>query len=344
MVKVAPRDAETKSGRPDAAWRAVLVYGPDRGLVKERADRLVRAVVPDPTDPFRIATLDGKTLSDDPARLADEAAAIAFGGGRRVVRLKDIGDAQAPALAGFLDDPAGDALIVVDGGELGPGSKLRKLFETAANAAAIACYADEGRDLAEVIRNHLSEAGLQADADALMALAGSLGADRAMTRMELDKLALYAHGRGRVTLEDVEAVIGDARTVALDDVALAAAGGDAAALDQALDRAFAEGTSAIALLRAVSRHFGRLLQARAEIDAGADPETAMKSLKPPVFFKQTGSFRAALAVWPTAALARALGRLADAEARAKQGLPQETLVGQALLGIAAEAGQRKRRR
>ncbi|MEN2977294.1 DNA polymerase III subunit delta [Tistrella bauzanensis] len=344
MVKIAPRDAEARTSRPDSAWRAVLLYGPDRGLIKERADRLARSVVPDLADPFRIATLDPRSLAEDPARLADEAAAIAFGGGRRVVRLREGTDTVASALAAFLADPAGDALVVVDAGELGPASKLRKLFESAANAAAIACYGDEGRDLAEVIRSHLSEAGFMADADALLALAAVLGADRALTRMELDKLVLYAHGRQRITLDDVEATIGDAGSVALDEVATASAGGDAAALDRALERAFAEGISAIALLRVVSRHFGRLLQARAELDAGQDIEAAMRVLKPPVFFKQIPVFKQTLAVWPAAALARALGRLAEAEARAKQGLPQETVVGQALMGITAEAAARRRRR
>ena len=40
--------------------------------------------------------------------------------------------------------------------------------------------------------------------------------------MELEKLVLYAAGRVEVTLEDAQAVIGDAAAVTLDDMVFAA--------------------------------------------------------------------------------------------------------------------------
>ncbi|MFQ6019118.1 MAG: hypothetical protein ACE5KF_13110 [Kiloniellaceae bacterium] len=53
-MKVAPHEAERFAQAPDPAVRAVLVYGPDGGLVRERAAALIRSVVDEPTDPFRV--------------------------------------------------------------------------------------------------------------------------------------------------------------------------------------------------------------------------------------------------------------------------------------------------
>src|SRR6516164_4406411 len=85
--------------RPDRTIRAVLLYGPDTGLVRERAETLARTVCPDLKDPFRVADLSGSTLAADPARLADEAAQMSLMGGRRVVRVRDAADRLAALFA-----------------------------------------------------------------------------------------------------------------------------------------------------------------------------------------------------------------------------------------------------
>src|SRR5215475_331790 len=117
---------------------AALLYGPDQGLVRERAEALIKTVVPDLKDPFLIADLDDSVLSNDPARLFDEAAAISMLGERRVVRVRGAGNGLAKLFERFLDEPAGDALIVAEAGDLMKSAALRKLFEDADNAAAIA--------------------------------------------------------------------------------------------------------------------------------------------------------------------------------------------------------------
>jgi len=142
-VKIAAARIEAFLRQPDPAVRAVLVYGPDQGLVRERVERLMRGVVADLSDPFRVAELRAAQLKESPAALADEAAAIAMGGGRRVVVLREAADGQSASLASFLANPRGDSLVVVEAGELGPRSSLRKLVEGADNAAALACYGDE---------------------------------------------------------------------------------------------------------------------------------------------------------------------------------------------------------
>jgi DNA polymerase-3 subunit delta len=106
MKRARAAEIEAFLRKPDPAVQLVLLHGPDAGLVRERADRLAGTVVPDLHDPFRVARVSGAQLLEDPARLADEAAAIAMGGGRRVVRVVDAGNRNAELIEGFLRSSA----------------------------------------------------------------------------------------------------------------------------------------------------------------------------------------------------------------------------------------------
>ncbi len=202
-MKIAASRVDQFIRSPDPDVRAILIYGPDGGLIRERSDMLARQIVDDLDDPFRVAELDPAALKDDPARFADEAAAIAMTGGRRVVRLRSAGDRQAIVIADFLSDPLGDSLILVEAGELAPRSALRKAFETSKIAAALPCYPDEGSALGKVIGETAAALGLTMEPAALRYLAAVLGGDRLMTRSEIDKLALYMGDETLVTLAHV---------------------------------------------------------------------------------------------------------------------------------------------
>jgi DNA polymerase-3 subunit delta len=340
-MKLAGNRIEGFLKAPDAAVKAVLVYGPDAGLVKERLDRLAKTVVSDLSDPFRTADINAGSLKDDPARLADEAAAIALTGGRRVVRVRDAGDATTAPLSGFLTHPMGDALVLVEGGELGPRSSLRKLFEGAENAVALPCYGDEGGGLEAVIHETLRAHGLTAEPDAVAWLADHLGGDRKLTRSELDKLALYMGGPGRVKLEDAAACIGDTAALSMDDLNMATAEGDHAAAQRVLDRLFHEGTSPTGVLRGLQRHFQRLHLCAGHMLKGRTAEQAVATLKPPPHFRLADRLKAQLQRWPAERLATALDLLVAAEIDCKStGMPAEEITSRTVMQIARAAARK----
>jgi len=330
---------------PDPAARAILVFGPDEGLVRERAQRLAKTMVDDLNDPFCVVELTGADLKNDPARLADEAASMSFGGGSRVVRIRQAGDACAPACKSFLElDTPADALVVMDAGDLNPRSKLRKLFEAAKNAACIPCYADDLRSLPDVIRESLTRFELTADRNAMSLLVQNLGSDRSVTRGELEKLALYMGGPAQVSEDDVRAAIGDTAASGIDDVVYSAASGDTQKLESSLNRVLSEGINAVQLVRAAERHFQRLHIARGQMANGHNADQATRSLRPPIIFKLADAFKRQLNLWPEAKLSRAFEVLTQAEIDCKTtGLPANAICGRAMLTIAqaAKAGQRR---
>lgn len=339
-MKLAFRDIEPFVKKPDPAARVVLVYGPDGGLMKERSKAIGLSVVADINDPFNAVTLRADMLGEDPARLADEAAAISMMGGDRLIRVEDAGDRLAPLIKAYLEFPSRHALVVLEAGELGPKSALRLLCEKAGNAAALPCYVEDERDLGRLIRETLQAEGLGIDADAAALLAAGISGDRLRARSELEKLATYKGAdRSPVTAQDVRAVCGEAGALALDDLVYAAAGNDGARALKTYGQLTEEGVPFVMVLRALQNHFRRLHLVRAHMEEGQAQDVAIKKLSPPLFFKQEPAFRAQLQRWSPGGLSAVLHRLAELEAQCKRtGAPVETLCAQAILGISRARG------
>jgi DNA polymerase III subunit delta len=345
-VKLGSGQIERFLRRPDAP--VVLVYGPDQGLVRERVLRLIGTALDDPGDPFRLSELSADVVRGDPGRLLDEARALCLLGGRRVVRLRQAGDQATAACRALLQLEPLEALVVIDAGELGASSSLRRLIEGARNAAALPCYRDEGRDLGELVDRLLAEHGLAVEPEARAYLVEHLGADRGITRSEIAKLALYCaapagdpRGAARVTLEAAAGMVGDSAALDLDDLVHAAAAGDAPQLERCLERLLGEGEAPVRLVRALANHFTRLHQLALRVAAGEPLEDVVERARPPIHFRRKAAVRQALRRWPPERAAAALGRLLAAEIGCKTtGWPAAALCRRAALGVcqAARAG------
>lgn len=337
-MKVNPRQADSVVRNPPAELRAVLFFGPDAGLVHERAVALAAAITGDLDDVFRYVELSEAALKVDRAVLVDEALARSLTGGRRVilVNASDGLSADFEALLahpGLADPESG--LVIARAGDLGARSALRRLFEAAANGAAIACYADDAPALHRLVAWTLQDAGVSADRNAIDLIVGSLGTDRQLNRRELEKLVLFAGRGGSVDVDDIAACLGDSAAVALDDTVYAAADGDHLELDRALERAWSEGLTPVALLRAGQRHLQRLhIVGALRRQRGLSLQDAIKSLRPQVFWKVEDRFRAQAGRWSSPAIEQALARLTETEILAKStGVPDRTACARAFLAI-----------
>jgi DNA polymerase-3 subunit delta len=344
MVAVKPNEADALLGRIDPARPVVLLFGPDAGLVAERAAKAVEAGLAGNADPFALVRLEGDAVSSDPARLADEAYTIAMFGGRRVIRVRVGSRSITAAVEPLLKEPPRDCLIILEAGDLKRGQGLRELVERSPRGLAVACYADAGRDLDRLIDEELKAAGLAIDRDARELLASQLGGDRLASRGEVRKLALYAHGQARVTIEDVEAIVGDASATGLDEAIDSAFAGDAVTADGALMRLVAAGTSPQGVLAATIRAAVQLHRWRVAVEGGVGVRTVVDNARPPIHFRRKALVEQALNAWSADALSAAIIDLGTAAADArKQAALAEPIASRALLSLAASARRSRRR-
>ena len=336
-MKLDARRVEAFLGDPGVC-RAVLLYGDDIGMIRHRSNKLVRAVAGSGDDAFRVSELEKESM----ARIGDEMASRSLIGGRRVVRVREVGEAAlAAVIAGIAR--GGDALLVLEAPGLAARGKLRGAMERAPDAVAIGCYALEGAALVQMIGQGLSQLGVTVERDALTWLAGQLGGDQGVTQAELEKLALFVGAGGRVDLAAAQACVGDLAGLSLDDALFAATAGDVTGTDRALEVAIAEGAHAVGVLRAALIHLQRLQRARAAVALGATATEAAKAARPPVFFRREGSFVQALRLWSEDGLRVMCGRVWEAERACKRtGSPAETLCRSVVLGMAQRAAVARR--
>ena len=73
MTALKAHEVERFLKRPDLDAGILLVYGPDTGLVRETAQRLVRHYAGAESDGMGLVTLDGGEIDSDPGRLLVEA-------------------------------------------------------------------------------------------------------------------------------------------------------------------------------------------------------------------------------------------------------------------------------
>lgn len=324
---------------PDTKARVVLIYGPDNGLMQERAKLIGKTIVPDLEDPFNVVSITADILNDDPARLSDEANAMSMMGGARLIRIENGGDKLTPLIKEYLKAPSSENLVIIEAGELGTRSSLRKACESAKNAAALPCYIEDERGVSNFIRETLSSAGYRIESDALYALSSNIMGDRARVRAEIEKLMTYmgdskASSQNFIKLKDITASTGDTGTANLDDLVYSVAGSNAKGAMEAYSRLTSEGVPEIVILRTLQNHFRRLHYTNAMMQQGKSIDQAVKSLQPPLFFKVEQAFKAQVQKWRGPKLDMVMGKLTELEAQIKRtGTPVRTLCAQAILSL-----------
>ena len=318
------------------ACRLVLIHGEDEGLVRERAQQLVRVVAGSLNDPFLVVEL----MRDGWSRIPAEMAALSMIGGRRVILVRDATDATFGYVAEAMKGP-GSALLILEAAGLGKG-KLRSFAEGAQDGVSLACYAEEGRALTDTIRTMLAEFKVTADDETLSWLGRVLAGDRAVVRGDVEKLALMVGPGGRLDLDVAQSCVGDGNANAGDDGLLALTLGNLPNGDAAIEAAMLDGLTGVALLRMALMHLQRLHQARLRIDAGVAVADAVRSIRPPVFFKAVSAMSSALSLWSTDRLLKAIEEARRVELQCKQtGSRPELLARRFVLDLARAARAQK---
>jgi DNA polymerase-3 subunit delta len=330
---------------PGSGFRAALLFGRDLGVVRERAAMLAGKVTERPDDPFDAALLTGADLESQPARLEEELAAVSMMRGRRLVRVRLFeGGVRAErtateALAAHSEGRLNiEAFMIIEAGDLGKDSALRRAAEKDAACAAIPCYEDEPGDLARFARQALAAEGLGLTADALELFVSRLPHERGVARQEIERLILFLGPKSGLTADPaaLEDFLGVEPDASLTDAAIDAFGGRLAAAHAGLRRAAREGHAGVPAVRAMGMHLARLRRIAVSQNAGASLAEALKGAN--VFFKQEREVGRQARAWGLADLDQTQPDLLAADIACKQaGAPDELIAERLALTIAARA-------
>jgi DNA polymerase-3 subunit delta len=335
-MKIDARQVAGFLKNPGAA-SVVLIFGPDGGLVAERALALVKNAIGGTDDAFRYAEIN------DASRLLEEATAASLMGGRRVVRLRDVGESAVKPVEALLKI-SNDALVILEAGDLTPKSKLRALAEKSAKMASIACYVVDAPQLPRVVTERLRAEGVAIDAEAAAWVGQNIAGEEGVIRQTVELLVLYAGADKRLGLEDVRAALPDGGESSIGEAIDAALTGDTVGTDRAVTLAYDEGVSPVALVRVLLGELMRLKVMAAAVAEMGSVSEAVSAMRPPVFFKKVPVVTKALGLWREPALAQAISAALTAEMACKSThVPDEAYCRQMMLGLASRARNAGRR-
>lgn len=296
-MKVNPAKAESVITSPPVAMKGFLLYGPDTGKVTSWQRRLLSFFTSDPKQEAIVISLPMQSVKEKVAQLHDHLFAMNLMGERSIIHLFDAGNSIPKAVKETLTTYRGDNPVVVTAGDLPPSSSLRQFFEKESHLAAIAAYADDAATIRTLVAQALKQEGFTFEPEVPATIASLFGGDRLIILNELEKLMLYAIDRKRISNEDIQLSLMDSADGSLDQLCHAVADCNHLAIETELRRALSDGLAVMAILRSLSRYFARLYQVKKAVSEGADISLAMKSLRPPVFFKHTDLFKHHVKRW-----------------------------------------------
>lgn len=350
---------------PGSRFGGVLLHGPNPIRVADkRVDLVSKLVGPGAADELRLTVIPAARAGRNPSEVVDGLKMMGFFPGPRAVVVSDATDSLATSIGRALDTRRdGDAVLIVTASSLKPRSRLRKLFESNRNTAAIGVYDDPlSRDEIEAMASTAGLTRLSPDGVGHLA---ALSEHQTVSeiRQTIEKLALYsmtagsgarvsdgrdgkdgAVGQGdgdepEIGTEEIERLAPDSRVTGLDDVLYAVAEGRPSEVVPLMLRLYAQGVGPSTICTSAYRYF-RSLHAAA-VEPGS-PYDSLARQRPPVFGKRRTRMARQVDRWAPKRLEGVLEELFDAELglRRSDPTPGSARLERTLLRVAWRAPRR----
>ncbi len=344
MAEIKSHEFEGFLERSARNYRLFVIYGPDRGLVSERATSLAGRTGVALDDPFSLIKLDIGDLQRDQGRLLDEAGAIGLFGGDKLIWIRGAANEKylVDSLQALSANMPDGTFVLIEAGDLKKGSLLRKAAETARTVMAIPCYADDARALNSLIDSELSSTGLGITPDARQALLELIGGDRIASRNELRKLALYCRGKSTIEEHHVTEIIGDASAISVDDAVDAVLSGNPSSFLHAMQKIISSKSAVFLVIQACLKQFQLLDAMKTEMEEKRLPAAqVMQTLGRHLHFRRKPIIEQALRTWSAEAVAREANRLQAAilQTRKRASL-EDSIALQTLLSTTLQSARR----
>lgn len=267
-----------------SGFSVLLIHGEDEAVISSMAAQAIAALSGSSNASMLVDEMDAATCKKSPGIFADALNGMSLLGDRRLLVLDGADDSCLSFLNPALEPNPAENFVLLKAGALRKDSILRLGFESASHAAVVTVFPDDERAATQRARNVLQSQNMAWGEGAEESFFNLVGFERAIVAQELNKLVLYCLGASTIEASDVIAVCGDLAEDSLDDAIDAILAGDLSRID--LSFGGATGREAKSVLPLLAMHLGRLINLQATVAAGQGVDNAVRSAKPPVFFKR----------------------------------------------------------
>ncbi|MGB0934641.1 MAG: DNA polymerase III subunit delta [Alphaproteobacteria bacterium] len=290
----------------DTSLKSVFLYGTDDYYLDFCIQQQQHWAKPE-VDIKRVDTKEFITQKDTLTRQTDLFAAKSA---PKLIIIRDATDKLAKHLDEYLLTAPDDTLVALPCIVGTSVRKLKTMHEKTAGCAFVSCYLDKATEKQTFIQVLLKKFGLQLDREALSFAMHRLEEDPSTVEADFRKLQLY---NDQVTLQDYQDCVVDASSSSIEQLAFALGGRQHKTFLTAYKRAKADGVDDIYMARAITGHFVKLMALANAVDRGTPVQDALKTQRPPIFFKYHDTFKQHLRQWNPTQIARMITALQDTE-------------------------------
>tara|TARA_B100001245_G_scaffold60465_1_gene41725 strand:+ start:194 stop:1198 length:1005 start_codon:yes stop_codon:yes gene_type:complete len=301
---------ELKSLVEKNKYAAYLVYGQNKGLVREKSQIIINSYKDNQTE---IIKFENDELISEPEKLTNEFNTYSLTAEKKILHILNTKDNLTEIITNTITDHDSKNLIVFETSELTPRSKLRKFFEKEKHLGILACYFDTERDVQELIETTFKKENMPINRDIVLLITKHLGNERHIIKSELEKIILYLKDKKEFKAEDILKCLSQNEDYGFDDLNYSISNGNVVKLDKIINQLYLEGINPIALLRSVSKHFQKILFVNQKIDLGMNLSESLSQLKPPIFFLYANQFKEQVKKWKTTLCYKAIERILETE-------------------------------
>ena len=301
---------ELKSLVEKKKYSAYLVYGQNKGLVREKSQTIIDTYKDDQTE---IIKFENDELISEPEKLSNEFNTFSLIAEKKIIHVLNTKDNLTETITNTINNQDSTNLIIFETGELTSRSKLRKFFEKEKNLGILACYFDTERDVQDLIETTFKKEDISISRDISLLIAKRLGNERHIIKSELEKIILYLKDKKEFKAEDILKCLSQNEDFGFDDLNYNLCDGNVVKLDKIINQLYLEGINPIALLRSAGKHFQKILFVNQKIDSGMNLNESLSQLKPPIFFLYINKFKNQVTKWRTILCYKAIERIMETE-------------------------------
>ena len=301
---------ELKSLVEKKKYSSYLVYGQNKGLVREKTQTIIDTYKDDQTE---IIKFENDELISEPEKLSNEFNTFSLIAEKKIIHVLNTKDNLTETITNTINNQDSTNLIIFETGELTPRSKLRKFFEKEKNLGILACYFDTERDVQDLIETTFKKEDISISRDISLLIAKRLGNERHIIKSELEKIILYLKDKKEFKAEDILKCLGQNEDFGFDNLNYNLCDGNVVKLDKIINQLYLQGINPVALLRSVGKHFQKILFVNQKIDSGMNLDESFIKLKPPIFFLYINQFKNQVKKWKTNLCYKAIERIMETE-------------------------------
>jgi DNA polymerase-3 subunit delta len=297
-------------------YQPILLYGPNEGLIRENVNKIKGIFKKDSLEEI---SFTGKYINEQPEIFNDEIQTISMFHDKKLIFIEQPLDNNVALFESIFLNMPDKILIILIAGNLTKSSKIRKLFESSSQCLSCANYDDDLKVSSQQINDLEKNIQKVFDKDIKNYLNQNLSSDRMISKNEIEKIILlYSERNKEPSLDEIKSIFNDNADLELNKISQIVFSGNPKKVSVILNKVFDAGIGPVTIIRTLINYVQRIETTQIALKKNRDFDSAIKGLRPPVFWKEKDLFKLHCTKWPINETISNFNLLVDAELSCKK--------------------------